>query len=214
MAFTLVVAGLKGGVGKTTLSTNLAVCLLRAGHRTLLVDTDPERTCLVWSSKAADAGLEGPPVVHIEGRSLRKDLASVSQGFDAVVIDSPGNNGTEARAAMLVADVVLLPVVPGGPDMWLLQRTVALLEDARQVRPNLRAVVVFNRADTTTLARTSRTALEGLDVAVLEHAVTRRVAFGEAMLSGQGVVDYAPESDAAREIRRLTKALLRMAREE
>lgn len=213
MAFVLVVAGLKGGVGKTTLATNLAVCLLRVGHRTLLVDTDPERTCLVWSAKAAEAEHDGPPVVHIEGRSLRKDLGRVSQGFDAVVIDSPGNNGTEARAAMLVADVVLLPVVPGGPDMWLLQKTIALLEDARQVRPSLRAVVVFNRADATTLARTSREALSGLEVAVLEHAITRRVVFGEALLSGQGVVDFAPESDAAREMRRLTKALLRMARE-
>ncbi len=189
------------------------MCLLRAGHRTILVDTDPERTCLLWSAKAAEANYDGPPVVHIEGRALRKDLAQVSQSFDAVVIDSPGNNGTEARAAMLVADVVLLPVVPGGPDMWLLQKTIALLDDARQVRPNLRAVVVFNRADATTLARTSRVALEGLEVAVLEHAITRRVAFGEALLSGQGVVDYAPDSDAARDVRRLTKALLSIARE-
>lgn len=96
--------------------------------------------------------------------------------------------------------------------MWLLQKTIALLEDARQVRPELRAVVVFNRTDATMLSRTSRAALEGLEMGVLEHAIARRVAFGEAFLNGQGVVDYAPDSEAARDVRRLTKALLRLAR--
>ena len=51
-------------------------------------------------------------------------------------------------------------------------------------------------------------AIAELGVMPLDVAVGQRVAIGELTLAGQGVVDYAPSSDAAREIRRLTRALL------
>ena len=83
-----------------------------------------------------------------------------------------------------------------------------VLDGARQVRPELRGVVILNRADRTTLAKLARHAIGELDVEILEATIATRVAFGEATLAGQGVVDYAPDSEAARELRRMTKALL------
>jgi chromosome partitioning protein len=208
MALTIAVAGLKGGIGKSTITLNLATCLHRAGHKVLIVDADPQGTCRTWSAKAAEAGHDGPPVVAIEGKTLRKDLARVAEGFDVVVIDSPPRMGTESRAAMLVADLVVLPTVPGAADTWALTETLVVLEDARGIRPELRAVVVLNRTDRTTLARLTREAVETLGATVLDEGLGARVAFGEAMLAGLGVVDYSPDSDAALEVRRLTKAAL------
>src|SRR3954467_4915007 len=117
MALTIAVSNLKGGVGRSTVSLNLATCLHRAGHKTLIVDADPQATCRTWSAKASELGHEGPPVVGIEGKSLRRDLARVSDGFDVVVIDSPPRMGVEARAAMLASDAVILPVTPGAADI-------------------------------------------------------------------------------------------------
>lgn len=208
MALTIAVSSLKGGVGKSTLSLNLATCLHRVGHRALVVDTDPQGTCRMWAAKAAEMESDGPPVVSIEGKTLRRDLSRISKGFDVVVIDSPPRMGTEARAAMLAADLVLMPVIPGAADVWALQETIEVFNEAKQFRDELRAVIVLNRADRTTLTKLALHALDGLDVSILESALRNRVAYGEATLAGLGVVDYAPESDAAFEVRRLTKAVL------
>lgn len=208
MPVTIALSNLKGGVGKSTLSLNLATCLHRAGHRVLLVDADPQGTCSAWASRAAEQGHDGPPVVAIVGAALRRDLGKVGAGFDVVVIDSPPRMGAEARAAMLAADLVVVPVTPGAADIWAARETVAVLEEARSLRPELRAVVVLNRADRTTLAKMASRAIEDLGVPSLGVTVAQRVAFGEATLAGQGVVDYASSSDAAREVRRFAKAAL------
>lgn len=208
MALTIALASLKGGVGKSTLSMNLAAALHRAGHRTLLVDADPQGTCAAWAARAAELEHDGPPVVAMVGAALRRDLAKVAEGFDVVVLDSPPRMGTEARAAMMAADLVVLPVTPGAADLWAAAETVAVLEEARAFRPELRAVVVLNRADRTTLAKLAAKAVEELGVPALDVTIAQRVAFGEATLAGQGVTDYAPDSEAAREVRRFTKAVL------
>lgn len=212
MAIVITVAGLKGGIGKSTLTINLAACFHRAGHRALIVDADPQGTCRTWAARASEVSHEGPPVVAIDGKTLRRDLARVSEGFDIVVIDSPPRMGTDARAAMLSADLVVMPVVPGAADVWALQETVAVLEEVRALRPELRAVVVLNRADRTTLAKLAKEALTGIEnVASLESTVGNRVAFGEATLAGQGVLDYAPESRAAEEVKAFAAAVLAAA---
>jgi chromosome partitioning protein len=213
MPKTIAFTNIKGGAGKTTLSITLAVCLHRSSKRVLIVDTDPEETSLVWASKAGEAGYEGPPVIRMDGRNLRRDLARVSAGFDWVIIDTPGNNGPAARAAMLVADLILIPVAPGGPDWWMLEKTLAVLEDARQVRPDVKALIVLNRTDGTVIARNAAEALHKGEVPVLDASLARRVAIGEAIMTGQGVTEYAPDSEAAREAQKFSKAVVRAARE-
>lgn len=205
---TISLSNLKGGVGKSTLSINLATCLQRAGHRVLLVDADPQGTCSAWAARGADLGHDGPPVVAIVGTALRRDLPKVAAGFDVVVIDSPPRMGAEARCAMLAADLVIVPVTPGAADIWAARETIAVLEEACALRPELRAVVALNRADRTMLARMASKAIDDLGVPSLDVAIAQRVAFGEATLAGQGVVDYAPSSDAARDVRRFARAAL------
>ena len=212
MALTIAVSSLKGGVGKSTIALNLATCLHRAGHRAIVIDTDPQGTCRMWAAKAAEVEREGPPVVAMDGKTLRRDLERVSKGFDVAVIDCPPRMGAETRAAMLASDLVIMPVIPGAADVWALQETIAVLDEAKQYREELRAVIVLNRADRTTLAKLALEALGELDVRVLEEVIKNRVAYGEATLAGLGVVDYAPESDAALEVKRFAKAVLAVVR--
>ncbi len=212
MALTIAVSSLKGGVGKSTIALNLATCLHRAGHRSIVVDTDPQGTCRMWAAKAAEVEHDGPPVVAMDGKTLRRDLERITKGFDVAIIDCPPRMGAETRAAMLASDLVVMPVIPGAADVWALQETIAVLDEAKQYRDELRAVVVLNRADRTTLAKLALQALSELDVRVLDEVIKNRVAYGEATLAGLGVVDYAPESDAALEVKRFAKAVLAAVR--
>jgi chromosome partitioning protein len=109
---------------------------------------------------------------------------------------------------MLAADLVVVPMTPGAADLWAAAETVRVLEEARGLRPELRAVAMLNRADRTSVSRLARTAITDLGIEALSVTVGARVALGEAMLTGMGVVDHAPSSEAAVEIRRLTRSLL------
>lgn len=205
---TLAVSSLKGGVGKSTLTLSLATCLHVAHKRAIIVDVDPQGTCRAFASRAADSDRAGPPVVALDAKALRRDLQKIAKDFDVVIIDCPPRMGAETRAAMLVADLVICPTIPGAADVWALQETLDVFAEAKALRDELRAVVVLNRARRTTLTTLTLGALGELDVRVLEASLHDRVAFGEAMLAGQGVVDYAPAGAAAFEVRKLTKAVI------
>lgn len=213
MPLTIAVANLKGGVGKSTVTINLATCLHRAGHKVLIIDADSQGTCQSWAAVAAERKHDGPPVVGLSGPALRQHLPVVGASFDVVLIDTPPRIGLEAKTAMLAADLVVMPVTPGAADVWALQETVAAIEEARMLRPELRARALLNRADRTTLSKLAGQALGGLGVAVLGAPLSSRVAFGEATLAGQGVIDYASDSAAADEVRAMTTAVLAVFQE-
>ena len=208
MPLTIAVASLKGGTGKSTISLNLATCLRLRGYQVLLVDADSQGTCLAWARVAAEREVAAVPVVAMVGANLRAELPRVGQAYDVVIIDGPARLGQETRAALLAADLALFPTIPGGADIWALEETIATLREARKLRPELEARVVLNRVDRTTLTALVVEAVEGLGVPVLSASLGARVAFGESVLAGLGVVEYAARSPAAEEIEAVTAAVL------
>jgi chromosome partitioning protein len=205
MPLILSVCSLKGGSGKTTLATNLAVCLASAGHRVTVVDADEgQGSSLSWGA----IGRRLPVVAA--GRSLMATLGTLTT--DVIVIDGPPRLGIETREAMLVAHYVLVPSIPGASDSWALRKTVTVLLEAQKVQPKLHGAVVWNNVERTSLALAAQNAVQNLDVPVLEARLGHRVAFGEALLRGQGVVESQPDSEAAWEVRRLVKEVLKEVR--
>ncbi len=208
MAYTFAIVALKGGVGKTTIALNLADLLHAGRRRVLLVDTDTQGSLSKWARRAEATGHDAPPVVALDGPRLRRDLERIAAGFEFVVIDTPPNLGSEARSAMLAADLVIIPSAPGATDAWSLTATLAVLEDARGFVPDLVARVLLNKADRTTLSAIARRVLEQSSVPMFSTVLRSRVAYGEATATGQGVATYAPTSEAAHEMRRLTREAL------
>jgi chromosome partitioning protein len=121
----LVVAALKGGVGKTTTAVYLAA-LAAAGRRAAtLVDTDPQASAADWFDNAPDGSFESVTLVEAPTERLLTKAAAGVEGDDAVIVDTPPGHERLLIKALELADVVVIPTRVGGVET---PRVEAVLE--------------------------------------------------------------------------------------
>lgn len=209
----LAICGQKGGVGKSTAAVSLAAEWHARGLRVLLVDADRQGTARTWGDVAAEAGCPAPVVVAMGPGFHRPDqLPRLAAGYERIVIDCPPRAGEIQRAALAVADVAVLPCGPSAPDVWGLAESLALVQEARTTRPQLRAAVLLARRQSrTALGAGAREALASCGLPVLRAELAWRIAYAEAFAAGVGVTAYAPSSPAAAEVRALATEIDRLA---
>ncbi|EWY36405.1 hypothetical protein N825_27045 [Skermanella stibiiresistens SB22] len=146
----LVVGGIKGGVGKSTLASNLAVLVAQSGRDVLLVDGDSQETTMTWAAARGEresVSTDRVTTVALVGKGVRDELRRLKPKYEVIVIDAGARDTTTQRSALTIADAILLPFAPRGPDLWTIDAAVEMITEIKSVNEGLRALALVNRAD-------------------------------------------------------------------
>ncbi len=165
----------KGGCGKSTLATNIAVYFANEGYGVALADYDPQRSGLDWIERRPD---NRPEIVGLAG--FKEGLKRVPRSVDFVIIDAPArSHGAELQNLVKHAETIIVPVLPSTIDMQAATRFISELKAVGKVdRKQAKIAVVANRVREYTLI------FEELD----EYLTTAKVPYIAALREAQNYV--------------------------
>lgn len=192
----LVVGSNKGGSGKTTLATNLAVAFSQRLLKVCLVDADPQGSALYWSG-VRDRSQHSSIGTMMRRGDLVNPLRVLNQQHQIVIVDVPGRNSQELLSAATVADVIVAPHACSQLDLETLQELEEQVRHVRHLNPKLR-VLIYQALATTNPALRKReredfrnyvNVFDGFELA--QSIGYQRLVYRECISHGSGVVETA-----------------------
>lgn len=187
----------KGGVGKTTLATALAVEASRAGKKTVLFDLDPQASASFWMDTRKDTTLA---ITAIPAARLGHVLGAVREaGCDLAIIDTPPFAKDIAFEAAQQADFVLVPSRPAVLDVMAMTRTLDLV---KHYGKPFSAVLTFCPPQGRELDDTMAV-IRQLGAEISPVRIGNRIAYSRAQQTGLAAQEIDPDGKAAQEIAEL-----------
>jgi chromosome partitioning protein len=211
----ILVGGEKGGSGKSCLAQNLAVYFARDKKAiVLMVDCDPQRTTSDWiQARNSDPSLPAINCIQLYGK-IRNDLLSLMQHYDYVIVDCGGQDNLALRAAMSVADHVIIPLRPKRRDLKTVPHMEDMLSTCKMVNPKMLASFVITQCPS--LPNQAKRILEAKDVChsyginVLNAVTFNRNVYDDSEEQGSSVLEIEPQGKAALEMTAIAEELLAM----
>lgn len=196
----------KGGVGKTTISINVAAYFAIQGKKVLLVDADKQSSSSTWAGLRETTPFQ---VISIARDNLAKDVIEMSRDYDVTIIDGPPHAESIARACIIASDIVLIPIEPSGLSTWASELTVRQIQEAQILKENLKCGFVISRKiGNTVLGREIRAMAAEIGIPIFDAAIEQRIAYAESLTMGQTIFEWSADSVASQEITTLTKEII------
>ncbi|MCB1957960.1 MAG: AAA family ATPase [Rhodocyclaceae bacterium] len=201
----------KGGAGKTTVVMQVAGGLAERSRPFAIADLDPQESAMRWSELSAAAGTRIPVAHSVEGADAAVQLRDLAKTAGLVLADCPPSiEHPNTLAALEVADLVLVPVVPSPTDLWSTRAVEKLILQVQERRKTLKAYLLPNRVLRTRLAGEIVDFMHEFTLPVVSAALAQRNAFAESALIGGSVFQLGRAADSAQEeVRGLVRALLK-----
>lgn len=206
----LVVGGVKGGSGKTTIATNLAVLRSRE-NKVLLIDADEQRSAASFANQREALNIPTDwTTIQLAGDSIHSQIMKLEPHYDDIIIDAGGRDTRSQRSAVAVADIYLVPFKPRSFDVWTLGDVKTIIREMSIVNPKLKCYSFINQADPsgndnedTFSILKDCTEMESLNI-----SIGNRKTFGNCSSEGLGVIEARKiDSKAFQEINSLYKQL-------
>lgn len=200
MSKILLIGGEKGGTGKSTIATNLAIMSAMLDYDTIILDCDKQQTTQDFISLRSDLNLKPtPPCVQIRGKHLKSEIENLSVKYEVVIIDAGGQDSVEMRSAMVSPSVtnMYIPVQASSFDLKTLLLIDELVELSQSFNENLRAFALINRASTHPRITNANDAKEFIselsNISLCKSTLSERIAYQYASGKGQAVVEFESE---------------------
>ena len=211
MSHIISIANQKGGVGKSTIAFNLGVALANSKHAVFVVDADPQSTISMWAKARTrhESNKINPNITFTETPWTPEEILKLSQkqNYEFVIIDCGPANNKAAKAALVVSNLTIIPISPSPLDINSARSTIELIEEgaSRGATKSKVYLLISKKIVGTNLAKEARDTCQMLKLPILKTEISQRIALCESAITGQSVLEYAPNSMAAEEFIALEK---------
>jgi chromosome partitioning protein len=193
----ITVATMKGGSGKSTVASCLAVYWHLRGRKPTLIDADPQRS--IMRLVARERALGGVAVVEDASETASQTARQLAQN-GPIVIDTPGFRSKTTIDCLTVADFLLVPVKPSPFDVDRMLDTISILTSRTDGRQPMYRCLLTQTTRDSIVAKHIRAELTGAGLPVLNNEMANRVAYPEAALWGATPSLISWKGPAAKEI--------------
>ncbi len=191
----VVVASEKGGTGKTTIATNLAIMRALNGKQILLIDADSQQSSMDFSRvRSIENNAPSITCMPVVGKGIDKIISKFNENFDDILVDVGGRDSSTMRSAISIADKLIIPFLPGSLDAWSTEKMADLVTICKkEINPNLIALSVLNKADVNPKNKDNNEVIELIkiyrDISFIASTLYYRVSYRRAIGEGKSVVE-------------------------
>jgi chromosome partitioning protein len=186
----------KGGVGKTTISVNLARAYAVMQYKSLLVDSDSQGSAQRWHERSGGDLID---MTCLPMNTLDKDVMKFTNSYDRIIIDGVPRLSPLTICAIKAADLILIPVQPSPYDIWSTEDLVRNVKDRIEMTEGKTkaAFVVSRKIKGTIIGREIQSELEKLELPIFDYGTSQLIAYPMSVEKGLSVVDEEYRGTAA-----------------
>jgi len=216
MAVVISISNLKGGVGKTTISINLAGFLSKS-FKVFLVDSDPQGSISGWlqrRNKNDPNKLKHQNLEVAENPYSFEDLKILRQktkNYDYIIIDCPPEDDKIMRTALSISHYTIIPVKPSPFDIYSSEKTILTKKEGLKTKAiDVKPFFLISLLKVgTLLARDIRGILKVFNIPIFKTEIADRIALTEAGIYGKTIFEYLPSHQSVEEFTKLGKEVLK-----